>query len=366
MLSIDLVNELLMEATAMRCTDVHLQPGSPPLYRLSGALEPHGSVPVAMEDTLALLKNILRPEQWQRFEKKGDFDFAYMIDEDHRYRVNAYRSLHGLSIAFRILHSDILDFETLRLPPVIRELSEKPRGLIMVTGVTGSGKTTTLATMIRHINQIRPWHIVTIEDPIEIVHHNRKSLVSQREIGHHCQSFLEGLKYALRQDPDCILIGELRDQDTIRTAVSAAETGHLVLSTVHSSEAHITIDRILSFFAGAEQEQVRQQLAVNLQGVVSQRLLPMRNDQGLVPALEILVATSTVRKFILQNRTPDLKTVMQNRDGGMQTFNDALFDLVRTSMITEEIAMEASDNPAVLRRLLSGGVSGGDKQVILG
>jgi twitching motility protein PilT len=366
MLSISLVNELLMEATAMRCTDVHLQPGSPPLYRLSGALEAHGSVPLAIEDTLGLLKNILRPQQWELFEKKGDYDFAYMIDEDHRYRVNAYRTLHGISIAFRILHSDILDFEALRLPPVIRELSERTRGLILVTGVTGSGKTTTLATMIKHINGLRPWHIVTIEDPVEIIHQNDRSLVSQREIGHHCSSFLEGLKYALRQDPDAILIGELRDQDTIRTAVSAAETGHLVMSTVHSSEAPITIDRILSFFSGAEQEQVRQQLAVNLQGVISQRLLPMQSGEGLVPALEILVSTSTVRKFILQNRVTDLKTVMQNRDGGMQTFNDALFDLVSTQMISESTAMEASDNPAVLRRLLAGGVSGGDKNVILG
>lgn len=366
MLTVDVLNELLLEAAAMRCTDLHLQPESPPLRRLNGVLEPHGSEPIDMTDTLGMLKNILRADQWKKFEACGDFDFAYMIDEQHRFRVNAYRMMHGVALAFRILHADILDFESLRLPPVIREMSESPRGLIMVTGVTGSGKTTTMGTMIRHISKSRPWHILTIEDPIELIHPNSTSLVSQRELGRHCRSFFEGLKYALRQDPDCIMIGELRDQDTIRTAVSAAETGHLVMSTVHASEAHLTIDRILSFFAGGEQEQVRQQVAENLRGVISQRLMSMKDGSGLVPALEILVGTSTVRKFILQNRTTDLKTVMQNRDAGMQTFNNALIELVAEEMITEDQAMEASDNSAVLRRLLAGGVAGGDRSVLLG
>jgi twitching motility protein PilT len=274
--------------------------------------------------------------------------------------------VEGTAIAFRVLLAEILDFDVLGLPPAVKELSENLRGLILVTGVTGSGKTTTLATMLKHINGMRKWHILTIEDPIEFIHHNIRSLVSQREIGTHCNTFLEGLKYALRQDPDAILIGELRDQDTIRTAVSAAETGHLVLSTVHSSEAHITIDRILSFFQGEEQDQVRIQLSSNLCGVISQRLMPRKDGQGLVPVLEILVANSSVRKFIADGRAKDLKMVMQNGADGMQTFNSCLQRMVMEDLVSEEMALQYSDNPAVLRRILSGGMAGGDRAVLLG
>jgi twitching motility protein PilT len=248
----------------------------------------------------------------------------------------------------------------------VRTLAEKHRGMILVTGVTGSGKSTTMATMLRYILQTRRCHVVTVEDPIEFIYPNESGVVTQREVGIDCESFLMALRHALRQDPDVMLIGEMRDGETIRTALAAAETGHLVFSTLHTLEAQTTIERILSFFPGHEQFQIRMELANNLVGVVSQRLVPRSDKPGIVPVLEIMLGTGTVQKCITENRVKDIRQAIQNREDGMQTFNQHLLELIDRGWITEEVAYANSGNPSALRRMISGGMSGGDQQGLVG
>jgi len=257
-------------------------------------------------------------------------------------------------------------FETLGLPEVIRDIARNERGMIIVTGITGSGKSTTLASMIDYINDTRCDHLVTIEDPIEFLYKDKKCIINQRELGLDFDTFSEALKRSLRQDPDIILIGEMRDKETIRAAITAAETGHLVLSTLHTNDATQTVDRIMKYFDADEQELVRMQLAINLKAVISQRLLRKASGQGRIPAVEILVSTPIVQKLILQGRTKDLKAAMVNGDSGMQTYDQHMVNLVTEKVVDKEEAMSFVDNKLAFERNLKGGYSGGDKGGLLG
>lgn len=358
--------QLLQLVVEEKATDLHVRAGSPPKLRVSGDLVNVSDTPMSPEDTEFMLRSITDEAQWHDFTTNKELDFAYSLTKECRFRVNAYWNLGTVAMAFRLNRSDILDFERLGLPPVTRDLCHQHRGLIMVTGITGSGKSTTLATMLNYINTWRACHIITIEDPIEFIYTDRKALFSQREVGYDTQSFVRALRAALREDPDVILVGEMRDVETIRTAVNAAETGHLVFSTLHTTKAATSVERILGFFTPTEQPIIRSLLAENLKGVLSQRLLPKKGGKGLVPALEIMVGTSTVKKLIAENQLRTLNQAIQNREGGMQTFNQALLDLLIAEKIDEQTAMAASDNPGALRRLMLGGSSGGDSTSILG
>lgn len=357
--------KLLEDCVTTKATDLHIRAGVPAKYRINGELTNVTDRVLSPEDTEFILRSITDESQWHGFVQDKELDFAYALNRDCRFRVNAYWHLGTVAIAFRLNRADILDFDKLNLPPVIRDLTQQRRGLILVTGITGSGKSTTLATMLGHINNTRPDHIITIEDPIEFIHKDSLGLVSQREVGYDTKSFVNALRASLREDPDVILVGEMRDVETIRTAISAAETGHLVFSTLHTTQASTSVERILGFFNPIEQNIIRSLLSENLKGVISQRLLP-RIGGGLVPALEIMVGTATVKKLIAENRLSALNQAIQNREGGMQTFNQALLDHLNDGKITVEIAMAASSNPAALRRMMLGGESGGDSTSIIG
>jgi twitching motility protein PilT len=358
--------ELLEIVVETKSTDLHIRAGAPPKLRTNGELVNINEIPMTPEDTEFFLRSITDEAQWHMFTSEKELDFAYSLRKECRFRVNAYWHLGTIALAFRLNRADMLDFEKLGLPPVCRDLAHQHRGLVLVTGITGSGKSTTLATMLDYINHVRACHIITIEDPIEFVYTDAKSLISQREVGYDTNSFVRALRAALREDPDVILVGEMRDVETIRTAVNAAETGHLVFSTLHTTKAATSVERILGFFSPTEQPVIRALLAENLKGVISQRLLPKKDGKGLVPALEIMVGTGTVKKLIAENQLRTLNQAIQNREGGMQTFNQALLDLMRADKLEESVAMAASDNPGALRRLMLGGESGGDSTSILG
>lgn len=361
------LNELLEMLVKRNGTDLHLKVGVPPTFRIAGNLDRVESEPdVEPEETQQILKEILSEHQLELFNEHLELDFSYALSKEFRFRVNAYYHMGTIAFAFRFLRRDMLSFENLMLPEVVKTLAERKRGLILVTGITGSGKSTTMATMVEFINQTRKCHIITVEDPIEFTYTDAKAVISQREVGMDTWSFNEALRRALRQDPDVLLIGEMRDVETIRTAISAAETGHLVLSTLHTVQAPPTIDRILSFFPGNEQAQLRIQLSDCLAGIISQRLLSREDKEGLVPALEILVNNVTVKKLITEGKTHMLYQIIQNGEDGMQSFNMALYKLVKDNIISREAARVDSPNWIELKRNLEGGFSGGDRSAILG
>src|SRR4051794_34715021 len=288
-----------------------------------------------------------------RFERDRQLDFAYSIPGAARFRVNAYQQRLAVGAAFRAIPTQIPALDTLGLPPGIKELVKKPRGLVLVTGPTGSGKSTTLAAMLDVINETREEHIMTIEDPIEFLHGHKRCIVNQRELGSDAQSFGAALKAALRQDPDVILVGEMRDLETIHTALTAAETGHLVFATLHTQDAPQTIDRIIDVFPSEQQGQVRTQLAVALQGVITQQLLPTADGSSRVAACEVLVPTPAVRNLIREGKTHQIYSTMQTgSQSGMQTMDAALATLVREGQITRAVAEARSSTPEELRRLL--------------
>jgi twitching motility protein PilT len=305
------------------------------------------------EATQTLLYRILSSEQQKNLELKRQLDFAHEVPGVARFRVNVYFQREAVGAAFRQIPQDIKSLEELGLPTTLHELTRKPRGLVLVTGPTGSGKSTTLAALIDEINRTRHDHILTIEDPVEFVHRHKGCLVNQREIGVDAISFAEGLRAALRQDPDVILVGEMRDLETIATALTAAETGHLVFGTLHTQSAPSTIDRIIDVFPPEQQEQVRIQIASALQGVVTQSLLPTADGHGRVAALEVLFPDDAVRNLIRQAKVEQIYSVMQtNTSRGMQTLEQSLADLIQRRVITFEVGMGASSRPQQLEGLL--------------
>ncbi len=348
------IDALLEQLVALDASDLHITAGSPPVVRVRGALERlEGFARMTPEDTLQLLYQIMSTDQQKTLELKGQLDMSYSIPGLARFRVNVYSQRESLAAAFRMIPREMKTLEELGLPDPLLSLAQKPRGLVLVTGPTGSGKSTTLAAVIDEINRTRPQHIITIEDPIEFLHRHKMSIVNQREIGADTGSFAEALRAALRQDPDVILVGEMRDLETIQTALTAAETGHLVFGTLHTQSAPSTIDRIIDVFPGEQQEQVRIQLGMTLQGVVTQSLLPTADKTGRTAALEILFPDDAVRNLIRQAKVEQIYNIMHTgTERGMQTMEQALSELVRRNIVTKETALGASSRPEQLHAAL--------------
>jgi twitching motility protein PilT len=341
------LNALLRRAVDLGASDIHLKSGQPPMLRRDGSIGPLSECPpLDDQNLLAVLEAITRvaPERLRLFHESGDLDIAYTADGLPRFRVNAFRQRGSTSFAFRVIPRDVPGFEQLNLPAGVERLANEHRGLVLVTGATGSGKTTTLAAMIDHINRNRQQHIVTIEDPIEVLHQDRSSIINQREIGLDTESFGQALRRALRQDPDTILIGELRDAETAQTALQAAESGHLVFSTMHTIDAAETVGRMIEFFPPLKQQQVRSVLAGVLRGVISQRLLP-RMGGGRVAAVEVMVTNARIADLIRENRTDEIAdAVAEGSFFDMQTFQQALIEHVLAGRVEREIAGNAATN----------------------
>src|SRR4051812_27938206 len=330
------------------------------MIRVRGQLKPLEGFPkLNQQDTREIVYGILNDDQRSRFERDRQIDLAYQIPGAARFRVNVYQQRMAVGAAFRLIPTEIPALSTLHLPPVVHELVKKPRGLVLVTGPTGSGKSTSLAAMIDVINATRHEHIMTVEDPIEFLHSHKNCLVNQRELGSDALSFGASLKAALRQDPDVILVGEMRDLETISTALTAAETGHLVFATLHTQDAPQTIDRVIDVFPAEQQGQIRMMLSVSLQGILTQQLLPTADGAGRCVAVEALVPTPAVRNLIREGKTHQIYSAMQTGGAhGMQTMDTALADLVRAGKITRDLALTRAGNAEELSRLLGGGAPG--------
>ncbi|MFP8872905.1 MAG: type IV pilus twitching motility protein PilT [Myxococcota bacterium] len=343
------LNEILKVAIKGGASDIHLKSGLPPMFRVDGALVPLKNGERMMPDELTnIAASIMSPVQKTRFEESREADLAYGVAGLGRFRVNVFQQRGSIGIVFRVIPFGVKTAEQLHLPPVIQKIARENRGLILVTGTTGSGKSTTLAAMIEQINSERTSHIMTIEDPIEFLIRDRRSIVNQREIGVDTHSFSNALRAALRQDPDVILVGEMRDFETIEIALTAAETGHLVMSTLHTLDATETINRIISVFPPYQQKQVRLQLATILKAVVSQRLVPRADGNGRVPALEVLVSTAFVRECIGdKDRTKEIPEMISKgyTSYGMQTFDQSLMQLVKDELVTYDEALKHVTNP---------------------
>src|SRR5437867_132958 len=348
------IDELLEHMVTRDASDLHVTAGAPPVVRVRGDVERlEGYDALTPEDTQQLLYRILSSEQQKQLELKRQLDFSHSMPGLARFRVNVYFQRESIGAAFRLIPAELKTLEELGIPSSLHQLAEKPRGIVLVTGPTGSGKSTTLAALIDEINRNRSEHILTIEDPIEFLHRHKRCIVNQREIGPDALSFAEALRAALRQDPDVILVGEMRDLETIATALTAAETGHLVFGTLHTQSAPSTIDRIIDVFAAEQQEQIRIQIASSLQGVVTQALLPTADGQGRVPALEVLLPDDAVRNLIRQGKVEQVYSVMQtNTSRGMQTMEQSLADLIMRGVITKQVALGASSRRDQLEGLL--------------
>ncbi len=346
--------DVLLQVLDRRASDLHITAGAKPTVRVRGRLTALDEFPVLTPtDTREIIYSILGNDQRQRLETDWQVDLAYTIPNRARFRVNAYFQRSAIGAAFRLIPSEIVSVDKLGLPPIVHELTRKPRGFVLVTGPTGSGKSTSLASMIDEINETREEHIMTIEDPIEFLHTHKKCIVNQRELGSDAQSFGAALRGALRQDPDVILVGEMRDLETIQTALTAAETGHLVFATLHTQDTPQTIDRIIDVFPPHQQHQVRVQLSVALQGIVTQTLLPTADGSGRVVASEVLIPSPAVRNLIREGKTHQIYSVLQtSASAGMQTMDSALASLVRSGKITRQLAEERSTTPDELKRLL--------------
>ena len=341
------LNPILRRAVELGASDIHLKLAQPPMLRRDGAIAPLEECPALNEQNLlAVLETVTRvtPEKLKSFHDSGELDIAYTAEGLPRFRVNAFRQRGAISLALRVIPREVPDFEQLSMPPGVARLADEHRGLILVTGATGSGKTTTLAAMLDHVNRTRHQHIVTVEDPIEIVHPDRNCIVNQREVGLDTESFSQALRRVLRQDPDTILIGELRDAETAQTALHAAESGHLVFSTLHTIDAAETVGRMIEFFPPGKQQQIRSVLAGVLRGVISQRLLP-RVDGGRVAAVEVMLTNARIADLIREERTAEISDAIA--EGGffeMQTFEQALIDHVLAARVEREVAANAATN----------------------
>jgi twitching motility protein PilT len=347
-------SEILLAVVKQKASDLHLTAGAPPMLRVRGSLVAMEGMPkLTPTDTREIVYAILNSTQRQRLETDWQLDFAYSVPGVGRYRVNAYFQRGTIGAAFRLIPTETVPIEKLGLPSVVRSFSKKPRGIILVTGPTGSGKSTSLASLINEINETRDEHIMTIEDPIEFLHQHKRCIVNQRELGQDAPSFALALKAALRQDPDVILVGEMRDMETIGTALTAAETGHLVFATLHTQDAPQTIDRIIDVFPPAQQGQIRAQLAIGLQGVVTQTLIPTADGLGRCVAAEVLVPTPGVRNLIREGKTHQIYSLIQTGGSeGMQTMDSSLAGLVRAGRITQEMGESRSSSPEELRKLI--------------
>lgn len=356
------IDDLLKLVVQKNASDLHLCVGVPPVLRIDGQLYRTNFQIATPKQTQRLVYEILTDEQIQRFENNLELDFSYGLQDIARFRVNAYKERGSIAVAFRLIPRHIPTIQELELPPILNELVMRPRGLILVTGPTGHGKSTTLAAMIRHLNETKSLHIITIEDPIEYLHQHKKCIINQRELGEDTKSFPGALRSALREDPDVILVGEMRDPETIAIAITAAETGHLVMSTLHTNSAAETVDRIIDVFPPSQQPQIRVQLSMNLVAVVSEQLLTRAPGAprsplgfGRIAAMEIMIATPAIRNLIREAKTHQIPSMIQTgADVGMQTMDQALRDLYVRGLITYEEAMGRAHNPEELKKLIAG------------
>ncbi len=350
------VDDLLRELAAKNGSDLHLKAGRPPMMRVSGDLLPTEHPILSADEVRRLVFSIMEPRRAKTFDDDLEADFSYEVPALARFRVNAFHQLGKVSAVMRMIPIQILTLDQLGHPKVLKDICDRPQGLVLVTGPTGSGKSTTLAAMITEINHVCPAHIITIEDPVEFVHIDDKSTINQREVGQDVKDFEAALKRALRQDPDVILVGEMRDRETIETAIRAAETGHLVFSTLHTNDAKQTIDRILDYFPGDEKQQVRSMLALALEAVISQRLVRRSDGKGRVAAMEIMVTSPQIRQLIHEGKNGEIEKAMAQSGSyyGMQTFNQCLASLVKDGRISSEDALAVSTNPGDLGLLLRG------------
>jgi twitching motility protein PilT len=343
------INDLLKKAYALEASDLHIKVGSPPIVRIFGELTPLATENrISQEDAMKIASFVMSPVNAEIFKRKNDIDLAYSIAGLGRFRCNIFMQRGTIGLVFRVIPMRIPTLEELNLPEIIRKIAMEQRGLVLVTGTTGSGKSTTLATMIDLINTTRTEHVMTIEDPIEYLHRDKKSIINQREVGSDTESFGKALRQALRQDPDVILVGEMRDFETIQTSLVAAETGHLVLSTLHTIDAAETVNRIIAVFPPYQHKQVRMQLSSVLKAIVSMRLVPKADGKGRVPAVEVLIATATIKDCILDpDKTKSINDVIEQGaiHYGMQSFDQSIFSLYKAGLITYEEALRRATNP---------------------
>jgi twitching motility protein PilT len=352
MVNIDTLLRLMFEKGA---SDLHITAGAPPMMRIDGQITATEYEKLRPEVTQQLIYSILTDEQKEKFEKDNELDISFGVEGVGRVRMNVFQQRGSIASVMRNIPSKIRTFDDLKLPPVIKDLVKLPKGLVLVTGPTGSGKSTTLAAMLDWINSNLPHHIITIEDPIEYVHAHKACIVNQREVGTDTHSFTAALKYALRQDPDVILVGEMRDLETINAALTIAETGHLVFATLHTVDAIQTINRIIDVFPSGQQQQVRAQISFVLNGVISQQLLPLANSGGRVVALEVLIPTPAVRNLIREEKIHQIYSAMQTgTESGMQTMNQALFDLYQKGLVSHEEIFSRTMDPKELLRMTKG------------
>ncbi len=351
------IRTVLEKMIAAHASDLHLKAGTPPVVRVDGVLYTLDETSPTTQELRDVVDQLLNDEQRLYFSTHNEIDFAFGVSGLARFRANIFMQRGTPALALRHVPVEVPSIEDLMLPPLVRELAFSPRGLVLVTGRTGSGKSTTLAAMIDAINRVTTRNIITVEDPIEFLHRDRLSFIHQREVGLDTRSFHDGLKYVLRQDPDIILVGEIRDLETISTTLMAADTGHLVLSTLHTTDVVQTLQRIISFYPPHQHDELRLSMASNLRAVISQRLIPRRDGAGRVPAVEIMVSTPTVREYIMNpEKTPLLHTVVSEgmTQYGTQTFDQSLMALLREGLISEEEALKNANNPNELALKLKG------------
>ena len=333
----ELINHFLRAGFELKASDIHLTVGVPPTMRINGELKKYGKNILKPADTEGMAKEIIPENMWDKFKEKGELDFSYGLPGVSRFRVNAYLQRASVALAIRVVPSTIPTLEELYMPDILKKIAEKPQGLVLVTGPTGSGKSTTLASMIQFMNETMRRHIITLEDPIEYLHKHGNCIVEQREVGFDTNNFANGLRASLRQDPDVILVGEMRDLETIQTAITAAETGHLVFATLHTSSAPSTINRIIDVFPPAQQQQVRIQLASVLMAIISQRLFPTVDKKGRRAALEILLNNPAIANLIRNEKIHQIVNVMQtSKAAGMQTLDSSIKELVQLGIISKE------------------------------
>lgn len=349
------IDELLEMVVENDASDLHLSVGLPPVLRIDGELKMARYEPLTAPVAQRILYDILSDDQIQRFETELELDCSYAMRKIARFRVNIYRERGNVAGAFRLIPTRIPTIQELGLPPVVEKLTHRRRGLFLTTGPTGSGKSTSQAAIIGQINEERGEHIITIEDPIEYLHSHKKSIINQREVGEDTHSFANALRSALREDPDVLLVGEMRDLETIQLAITAAETGHLVLATLHTNNAAESVDRAVDVFPPSQQEQIRVMLANNLLAIISQQLLPRAGQPGRIAAVEVMIASAAIRNLIRENKAFQMHSIIQtSAEQGMQTMDQALRDLHQQGLITLEVAMNRAHNPSELEKMLAG------------
>lgn len=356
------IDDLLRGALKVGASDVHLKSGSCPVFRVNGRLIPIKEAPQLVSDDIKKIAfSMMNNLQKEKFEKSYEMDLAYSIPGLSRFRVNVFQQRGTLSMAIRAIPFNLMSFQSLNLPPILEKIAQEERGLVIVTGTTGSGKSTTLAAIVDYINETKARHIITIEDPLEFTHQDKKSYINQREVGIDTLSFANALRASLREDPDVILVGEMRDLETIEIAIAAAETGHLVFSTLHTLDAQETINRILAVFPSHQQNQIRYQLAQVLKAVISQRLMPKADGKGRVPAVEVLIGTARIKDLISDPlKTKEIRTAIEegHLHYGMQTFDQCLYNLYKSGLITYDEAMRQATNKDDLALRIRGITSG--------